>query len=58
MRGCRPRVDGTHKVIVTAQVEIAEGKVSQLIDAPAVAAEPAGLSDAPAEYAQMIVQGT
>ena len=30
MRGCRPRVDGTHKAIVLAQVEVAEGKVTQL----------------------------
>lgn len=26
-RGCTPKVDGTHKIITTAQIEIAEGKV-------------------------------
>jgi DNA-directed RNA polymerase subunit K/omega len=27
MKGCRPRVETTHKPTVTAQVEVAEGKV-------------------------------
>ncbi len=27
MRGCTPRVDAGHKVITTAQMELAEGKV-------------------------------
>lgn len=27
MKGCTARVDGTHKVIVTAQIEVAAGKV-------------------------------
>ena len=35
IRGCRPRVDGGHKHTVTAQVEVAEGKVTQL-DVPVV----------------------
>lgn len=26
-RGCTPRVDSTHKIITTAQMEVAEGKV-------------------------------
>jgi len=30
MRGCRPRVGGTHKPTVIAQVEVAEGKVVQV----------------------------
>ena len=30
MRGCVPRVEGLHKAIVTAQVEVAEGKVIQV----------------------------
>ena len=30
-RGCRPRIDGLHKLTVTAQVEVAEGKVMQLV---------------------------
>lgn len=36
MRGCTPRVAGAHKVIVTAQMEVAEGKVER---APHVTAE-------------------
>ncbi len=27
MRGCTPRLPSTHKVIMTAQMEVAEGKV-------------------------------
>ena len=30
MRGCRPRIDSTHKTIVTAQFEVAEGKVKAM----------------------------
>ena len=60
MRGCRPKVDGTHKAMVTAQVEVAEGKVMQLVDAPAVAGAPIGdsgerSSDASHEDASMLV---
>ena len=58
MRGCRPRVDGTHKAIVTAQVEVAEGKVTQILDAPFLVGEPARHSDAPVDDAQTIVQRT
>ena len=29
MRGCTPRIDGGHKRIVTAQLEVASGKVVQ-----------------------------
>jgi DNA-directed RNA polymerase subunit K/omega len=29
MRGCTPRVEGTHKVIETAQIEVATGKVAR-----------------------------
>jgi DNA-directed RNA polymerase subunit K/omega len=31
MRGCTPRVTGTHKVIMTAQLEVAAGKVARLV---------------------------
>jgi DNA-directed RNA polymerase subunit K/omega len=50
MRGCRPRVDGTHKPIVTAQFEVAEGKVTQVSSAPADGGESGGapVADAPA----------
>jgi hypothetical protein len=36
MRGCRPRVDATHKATVTAQLELAGGRVSQAHSAPTV----------------------
>ena len=29
MRGCTPRVEGAHKTIVTAQIEVVTGKVVQ-----------------------------
>lgn len=32
MRGCTPRVDGPHKRIVTAQLEVAMGKVARVVD--------------------------
>jgi len=32
MRGCTARVDGVHKRITTAQLEIAAGKVTKLAD--------------------------
>lgn len=28
-RGCVPRVDGQHKAAITAQIEVAEGKITQ-----------------------------
>ena len=34
MRGCTPRVEGTHKVITTAQMEVAAGKVVALPSLP------------------------
>ena len=40
MRGCRPRVDGAHKAVVTAQMEVAEGKVTQMFDAPVAVGVP------------------
>ena len=30
-RGCRPRVDGDHKLTVIAQLEVSQGKVDQII---------------------------
>jgi hypothetical protein len=37
MRGCIPRVEGTHKTIVTAQLEVAAGKVVRAANAiPAI----------------------
>jgi DNA-directed RNA polymerase subunit K/omega len=57
-RGCRPRVDGTHKAIVTAQIEVAEGKVTQVSNAPAAVGELTRHSGAPFEDAPIIVQPT
>ena len=39
MRGCTPRVGGTHKMIVTAQMEVAEGKVVRAPHVSGVAVE-------------------
>ena len=55
IRGCTPRVDGTHKHIVTAMFEVAEGKVTQLFDALPLVGEPAKNSDAPVEYVPVLV---
>ena len=35
-RGCVPRVDAGHTVAVTAQIEIASGKIASLPAAPAI----------------------
>ena len=33
MRGCTPRVEGGHKVMMTAQIEVASGKIARAADA-------------------------
>lgn len=53
-RGCRPRVDGTHKAIVTAQVEVAEGKVTQLLDSPVDVGGPVSDLEVPLEDALVL----
>ena len=58
IRGCQPRVDGTHKAIVTAQIEVAEGKVTQVSSAPAADGELARHGGAPLKDAPIIVQET
>jgi RNA polymerase Rpb6 len=58
IRGCRPRVDGAHKAIVTAQFEIAEGKVTQIFDAPAAVGEPTGQGGALFEDVPIVAQRT
>jgi hypothetical protein len=40
MRGCLPKVDGAHTIAVTAQLEIAQGKVPPLPSAVSAAAAP------------------
>ena len=39
MRGCTPRVEGTHKVIMTAQMEVANRKVVRTAHASVVPVE-------------------
>lgn len=34
MRGCTPRIESTHKIITTAQMEVAAGKVVRLPSVP------------------------
>jgi hypothetical protein len=58
MRGCTPRVDGMHKAIVIAQFEVAEGKVTQLFDAPVVVGESTGDGSALFDDRPIIVQST
>jgi DNA-directed RNA polymerase subunit K/omega len=36
-RGCVPRINGHHKPAITAQLEIAEGKVTQATVVPTIA---------------------
>ncbi|PWT81193.1 MAG: hypothetical protein C5B57_11010 [Blastocatellia bacterium] len=59
IRGCHPRVDGEHKAIVTAQFEVAEGKVTEVTTVPhepvAVAATPTGSSPMPTEDSPTVV---
>jgi hypothetical protein len=47
LRGCRPRIEGSHKTIMTAQLKVAEGKVTQLFDPRVIADEPVTSSRAP-----------
>ena len=55
-RGCLPKVVSTHKHTVTAQVEVAEGKVTQFFATPAVVAEPAGIKGAAVDDLLAVVQ--
>ena len=47
IRGCTPRVDGMHKATVTAQLEVAEGKVMQVFTRPDAVILPAPIEDVP-----------
>ena len=38
IRGCLPKIDGGHKKTITAQMEVATGKVTRLLTPPVVAA--------------------
>jgi hypothetical protein len=55
MRGCRPRIEGVHKAAVTAQLEVAEGHIVQLLVDPDAIIE-AVLPEVPAEYVLAPVQ--
>lgn len=50
MRGCRPRVEGMHKPIVIAQLEVAAGKVTQVLTERVGASNPVATSDALVAY--------
>jgi hypothetical protein len=59
IRGCTPRIDSGHKAIVTAQMEVAEGKVTQLLFAKAEAiAAVANLNSARVEDVRVLVETT
>jgi hypothetical protein len=51
IRGCRPRVEGTHKKTVLAQIEVAEGHVLQMPFAPAALPPATVIDDALVEVA-------
>ena len=53
MRGCRPKIDGDHKAIMTAQLEVAQGKVSAQVKQPStdVADEPPASETVPIKQA-------
>jgi len=44
IRGCTPKVEGGHKPIITAQFEVAAGKVAQFFPARVAVGEPAPTS--------------
>ena len=56
IRGCQPRVEGGHKAIVTAQIEVADGKVLQLFAVPEVVGEPATMGSAPVDEPVALVR--
>jgi len=59
IRGCLPKVDGTHSTAIAALMEVAEGKVIQVFAAPVVLAEPAAaISVLPLEDAPVLVGGS
>jgi|SRR5262245_42079244 len=54
MRGCRPRVDGSHKATVIAQLEVSAGKVSHWM---AQESQPAPIAVVPVDdVAVMVVE--
>jgi DNA-directed RNA polymerase subunit K/omega len=53
MRGCRPRVDGVHKPTITAQLEVSEGKVTQIALSDSLRESPA-ISGATVEQAEPV----
>jgi RNA polymerase Rpb6 len=58
MKGCRPRVErGVHKSTIIAQVEVAEGKVQQLLTPPVDTSDIAGHVGAILEPAVAVADG-
>jgi DNA-directed RNA polymerase subunit K/omega len=41
MRGCRPLVEPGLRVITTAQLEVAAGKIARIVEPPAIVPKPA-----------------
>ena len=55
LRGCTPRVTGIHKATVMAQLEVADGKVKQLLSVAADAIAPIALPEGILEEALAVV---
>lgn len=56
VRGCVPKIGGTHTTAIAALIEVAEGKVIQVLAAPVVPGEPAAeVSVPPLEGAPVLV---
>ena len=53
IRGCRPKVGGMHKATILAQLEVSEGKVTQLFTQPQALTAPIG--GAPIEVVPALV---
>jgi len=47
IRGCVPKIGGTHSTAIAALMEVAEGKVMQVLAAPVVLREPAAVLSLP-----------
>lgn len=58
IRGCTPKIVSDHKKTVTAQLEVADGKVMQVFDVPAVAGVPVAIGVAPLEPVAVLVHRT
>jgi hypothetical protein len=57
-RGCRPKVDGLHKVTVIAQLEVSAGMVTQVFRPPDAMSGPATIGGTPLEDPTAMVHTT